>query len=47
MSVGLPSGTSMTWDDYTRLPEDTRHEYIDGRVVVTPFPTPDTPSICD
>ena len=38
MSVSTPSGQAMPWEDYGRLPEDIRREYIDGRVVVTPFP---------
>jgi Uma2 family endonuclease len=30
----------MTWEDYARLPGDTRYEYVDGKVIATPFPTP-------
>ena len=33
------SGQVMTWDEYERLGEDPRAEYIDGRLIVTPGPT--------
>jgi Uma2 family endonuclease len=28
-----------TWEDYASLPEDVRREYIDGEIVMTPFPS--------
>jgi Uma2 family endonuclease len=37
--VTVSPGQSMSWDDFARLPEDVRYEYIDGKVVVTDFPT--------
>jgi Uma2 family endonuclease len=40
MSVSTPSEGPMAREEYERLPEDVRREYIDGNVVVTPFPSP-------
>jgi Uma2 family endonuclease len=37
--MSMPSNRPATWEEYERLGEDVRYEYIDGRIVVTPFPT--------
>jgi Uma2 family endonuclease len=29
----------MSWDEYAALPDDVRGEYVDGHLVVTPFPS--------
>jgi len=37
--MSIASSRAATWEEYEHLGEDVRCEYIDGRVVVTPFPT--------
>lgn len=32
-------GRSLSWEEYESLPEDSRAEYIDGQLVVTPGPS--------
>jgi Uma2 family endonuclease len=39
MGVDAASSRAATWEEYERLGEDVRCEYIDGRIVVTPFPS--------
>jgi Uma2 family endonuclease len=38
-SAELHLGRPMSWEEYTRLGEDVRAEYIDGRAVMTPSPS--------
>jgi Uma2 family endonuclease len=37
--MSMASSRPGTWQEYARLGEDVRYEYIDGRIVMTPFPT--------
>jgi len=39
MSENAAQRRAATWEDYERLPEDVRREYVDGEIVVTPFPS--------
>lgn len=36
----VPAALRFTYEDYVLLPEDRRHEVIDGELFVTPAPTP-------
>jgi len=35
----MSSTTTMTWEEYQKLPEDISVEYLDGQAVVSPRPT--------
>jgi Uma2 family endonuclease len=37
--MSVPAALKFTYEDYCFLPEDRRHEVIDGEVFVTPAPT--------
>lgn len=39
MTVEVVREQPMTWDEYEALGDDVRGEYIDGRLVVSPFPS--------
>ncbi len=39
MAVGALERRPATWEEYQSLGEDVRAEYIDGEIVMTPFPT--------
>ena len=39
MAIGALERRPATWDEYQSLSEDVRAEYIDGEIVMTPFPT--------
>jgi Uma2 family endonuclease len=39
MAANASSSREASWQEYERLGEDIRCEYVDGRIVVTPFPT--------
>ena len=40
MSVAMTTtGQALSWEEYERLPEDPRVEYVDGHLVVSPGPT--------
>src|SRR6266496_5606348 len=38
--MSVPESLRFTYEDYVLLPEDRRHEVIDGELCVTPAPTP-------
>src|SRR5947207_2188266 len=38
--MSVPDSLRFTYEDYVLLPEDRRHEVIDGELYVTPAPTP-------
>lgn len=40
------AGIVMDWDEFVRLPDDVRAEYVDGRVFMTPPPTYGHQKIC-
>lgn len=39
-------GVEMEWEEFVRLPDDERAEYVDGRVFMTPPPTYGHQKIC-
>ena len=38
--MSVPQSLRFTYEDYVLLPEDRRHEVIDGELYLTPAPTP-------
>jgi Uma2 family endonuclease len=38
--MSAPGSVRFTYDDYVRLPDDSRYEVIDGELFLTPAPTP-------